>query len=272
MLNIPPLLLGTFEFQNENELKPIILSSIENNIIGFDTSPSYNTENILGNILECISKMGIKKTEELFIQDKIDGWQMESTKGHIHKFIDISLKRLKRDYIDVVFIHWPFPDYLNETWTSLKQIQDEGKIKYIGLSNVRTRHLKKIIKETNIKPNIIQIERHPLRTCEEEIQYCHTNHINIEAYSPVCRMDSRLTESKILQSISEKYKKNIGQIILRWHIDTGVTPVFMTKKTNRILENSQIFDFALEPQEIEAINSLNANYKIFVESVCCPGI
>lgn len=272
MLKIPSLFLGTFEFQNESELKEIILSSLENNIIGFDTSPSYNTENILGNILEWVVKKGIKKNEEIFIQDKIDGWQMEESQGHIQKYIDISLKKLKRDYIDVIFIHWPFPDYLNETWKSLKQMQDKGKVKYIGLSNVRTRHLEKIIKETHIKPNVIQIERHPLRICQKEIDFCHMNQITVEAYSPVCRMDSRLTEAKTLQALSQKYNKSIGQIILRWHLDTGVIPVFMTKKSKRIFENSKIFDFSLSAQEVEAVNALNINYKIFVESICCPGI
>lgn len=272
MLTNKQLLLGTFEFQKEDELKAVMLSSLENNITGFDTSPSYHTENILGNILEWIVKKGIRKTEELFVQDKIDGWQMEETRGHIHQYIDLSLQKLKRDYLDVVFIHWPFPDYLNETWNCLKQAQDKGKIKYIGLSNVRIRHLEKIIKETNIKPDVIQIERHPLRICQEEIRYCHMNQISVEAYSPVCRMDSRLTESETLRSLAQKYNKSIGQIILRWHLDTGVIPVFMTKKTDRVFENSQIFDFSLCPQEIEAVNALNENYKIFVESICCPGI
>lgn len=85
-------------------------------------------------------------------------------------------------------------------------------------------------------------------------------------------MDERLLKSNVLKAISEKYEKNIGQVILRWHIDTGVVPVFMSKKKKRIEENCNLFDFSLTNEEILEINKLNMNFKIFVESVCCPGI
>ena len=73
-------------------------------------------------------------------------------------------------------------------------------------------------------------------------------------------------------NIAYKYNKSIGQVILRWHIDTGVVPVFMTRKENRIKENVDVFDFHLTNEDIDSISSLDVNYKIFVESVCCPGI
>lgn len=85
-------------------------------------------------------------------------------------------------------------------------------------------------------------------------------------------MDNRLRESVVLNQIAKKYNKSISQIILRWHIDTNVIPVFMTSKITRIKENIQIFDIKLTQNEIMAINALNINYKIFVESTCCPGI
>lgn len=76
----------------------------------------------------------------------------------------------------------------------------------------------------------------------------------------------------MLQELSKKYKKDIGQIILRWHQDTSVIPVFMSKNSKRIKDNTDIYDFSLTQKEIEMVNSLNENYKIFVESACCPGI
>ena len=271
-MKIPSLILGTFQYHSVSELLPIIKVAYSTGIIGYDTSPSYQTENMLGQALQELYKCNCIKRENVFIQDKIDGWQMESTKGNVAPFVDESLNKLKTDYIDVLFIHWPFPEYLFQTWESFQELKKAGKIKRIGLSNVRVRHLQKIISSTLIVPDVIQIERHPLRTCYDEINFCRKYNIQVEAYSPICRMDSRLNDSHILQELSKKYKKDIGQIILRWHQDTSVIPVFMSKNSKRIKDNTDIYDFSLTQKEIEMVNSLNENYKIFVESACCPGI
>lgn len=115
------------------------------------------------------------------------------------------------------------------------------------------------MEETGIRPDVVQIERHPLRTCKNDVRYFQSEGITVEAYSPVCRMDKRLADSAILKSIAQKYKKSMGQVILRWHIDTGVIPVFMTKKEARIKENVDIFDFSLVPEELKAISELDIN-------------
>lgn len=268
----PSLIFVTFQCNNEIEFSSMIRSVYETGIIGFDTSPSYQTEEMLGDALTFLMKKENIKRDAFFLQDKIDGWQMELSKGNIAPFVEESLGKLKTDYLDVLFVHWPFQEYLNETWMTMNKLKEKGVIRHIGLSNVRVRHLDKIKNETGILPDFIQIERHPLRTCQDEIDYCKGHAIVLEAYSPLCRMDERLLKSNVLKAISEKYEKNIGQVILRWHIDTGVVPVFMSKKKKRIEENCNLFDFSLTNEEILEINKLNMNFKIFVESVCCPGI
>lgn len=271
-MKYPHIILGTFQYSSKEELMPIIMSAYENGIIGFDTSPSYHTEKFLGkSIAELIAAKGINR-QNLFIQDKIDGWQMEKAHGQISIYVEESLQKLRCDYLDVLFIHWPFPNYLIDTWMTFSRLKEQGKVKYIGISNVRKRNTQKLIEITGIKPDVVQIERHPLRICAKDVEYFHSKGIEIEAYSPVCRMDKRLVNSEILRQIACKYNKSIGQVILRWHIDTGVVPVFMTKKVNRIKENVDIFNFHLTDEEINSISSLDENYKIFVESVCCPGI
>ena len=271
-MQIPPIIFGTFQYKSLDELSPMIRSAYENGIVGFDTSPSYNTEEILGSALSKLcSSVGIQRNR-LLIQDKVDGWQMEESKGRIANYVKHSIAKLRSEYIDVLFIHWPFPEYLAETWQTFAELKKAGYIKKIGLSNVRRRHVEKLLRETGIMPDAIQIERHPLRICKEDVEYFKKEGIIVEAYSPVCRMDKRLVESKLLNEIALKHSKTIGQVILRWHIDTGVVPVFMTKKDSRIIENVDIFNFSLSIEEVEKISSMDINYKIFVESVCCPGI
>lgn len=264
------LILGTFQNGNNDSFYELVRTAYEKGINKFDTSPSYGTEELLG---ESINKLIDEKKinrEDIIIQDKIDGWQMQVTNGDVIKYIELSISKLKVNYIDVLFIHWPFPDYIVNTWKTFFKAKELGLVKNIGLCNVCKRHVESLLCSTGIKPDYIQIERHPLRVCLEDMAYFQSKELLVQAYSPVCRMDERLRDSYILRNLSKKYNKTIGQIILRWHIDTGSIPVFMTNKPSRIVENVDIYNFSLNKLEIEEINSLNINFKIFLESFCCP--
>jgi diketogulonate reductase-like aldo/keto reductase len=151
-------------------------------------------------------------------------------------------------------------------------LYEEGIVKNIGVCNVRIGHLKRMEAFQKIKPNYIQIERHPLHTCSTLINFCKDHSIKVQAYSPLCRMIPSIKESPLLNSLKEKYhKKDIGQIILRWHLQTGSIPVFTSRNSNRINSNLDIFDFQLDKIDIDSINRMNNNYKIFLESTGCPG-
>lgn len=79
-----------------------------------------------------------------------------------------------------------------------------------------------------------------------------------------------IRNNKVLKEIAKKYGKNIGQMFCVAN-RYGLLPVFMSKKPTRILENIDILNFHLEYSEISAINQLNQDYKIFLESWGCPG-
>lgn len=249
-------------------LNRVVSCALENGIRLFDTAPSYGVEEILSKIIFEVAKYNNLKREDICFQTKIDGWQMMD--GNIEKFVDDALRTMNLQYIDNLLIHWPILDYLENTWNSFKKMREDGKVHKIGICNVRLRHLK-AYEEQGIFPEIIQIERNPLRTCEREISFCNQHDIEIQAYSPLCKMDKRLSESPVLKAIADKYAKNIGQIILRWHIDTGVIPIFTSTKEERILEYTKLFDFSLNEEEISEISALNINYKIYLESCYCPG-
>ena len=85
-------------------------------------------------------------------------------------------------------------------------------------------------------------------------------------------MDERIKDSEVLKEIAEKYDKNVGQIVLRWQLDTGVAPIFTSRKEYRILEYADIFSFHLNKDEIKSIETLNQNYKLYLESFQCPGL
>lgn len=273
-LKMPKIMVGTFKVDTYEKMNNMVKASLESKCFGFDTSPSYGTEKYLGVALQ-ENKLLYKNREQLFISTKVDGIQMYKTNGHIENFVINSLKNLQLDYIDLLLIHWPFENYIENTWNVMEKLYELGIAKSIGICNVNERIMKKFMERNVFKkcfPQVIQNEISPLRTCEEELSFFKDTNIIVQAYSPLCRMNKTIRESKTLKLLSEKYRKDVGQIVLRWHIDRGIIPVFTSTKTERIKSNLDIFDFSLDDNDIKLVNNMNQDYKIFLESYGCPGI
>lgn len=253
-----------------DELLKVVKSCFENGIHSFDTAPSYKTEDLLGEIFHHCTKEYKVNREEIFVQTKIDVWQMQEGNGDVRRFVEFTLKSMNLQYLDSLLIHWPIPELFCKTWHCFEELYKENLVRSIGVCNVRLRHMKQM-KSLEVLPHIIQIERHPLNVFDEEISFCKENGISIQAYSPLCKMDTRLSESSILMELAKKYQKSIGQIILRWQLDTKAIPVFTSTKTSRIMEYSDIYDFNLSQEEIALVSSHNENYKMYLESRACPG-
>jgi diketogulonate reductase-like aldo/keto reductase len=234
-----------------------------------DTSKNYQTEPLVGNTIKMLLKEKNIGRDNIFVSTKIE---IDSqVKGNIESSVNISLKQLKLDYIDLVLIHWPLPEYYVNTYQKLVYVYNTGKVKSIGICNCRERHLRRLIDAgVDTIPMVNQIECHPLRNALEVKEFCDNYTIFIEAYSPLCKMINQIKENTILNNLAEEHHKTIAQIILRWHIQKGVIPVFKSAAIERIKENLDIFDFTLHTDEIALIDSLDTDYHFFPESVCCP--
>lgn len=197
----------------------------------------------------------------------------QQIKGDICKEIDISLKNLKTDYVDLWLMHWPYPGYYEQTWEKMEEVYKSGKVRAIGVANYDVRHLRQLISSgVKIIPMVNQFEYHPLRTANDLVSYMRAHGIKIQAYAPLCRLISPLRESSILNGLCLKYNKSLGQVLLRWHIQQGDDmPVFKSYKPSRFSENMNVFDFSLTEDEMGSISSLNIDYKYHIESVNCPG-
>lgn len=269
-MNINDIYFGTglSSAKDYEGLLVVLDAAIENGIRYFDTAPSYRTEEILGRAIKELAAIHGLSREEYHIQTKIDPWQMQA--GNIRSFVEDAMSKLRVDYIDSLIVHWFVPDYFDDTWAEFESMYEDGIVKRIGVSNVRERQLRRVL-QCNIPPQIVQIERNPLRTCDKEVTLCHEHGIEVQAYSALCKMDARIRDNVAVREIAKTHNKSVGQTVLRWHIDTGVIPIFTSKKTARIKEYTEIFDFELSKQEVKTISSLNENYKIYLESCVCPG-
>ncbi len=267
-IKMPRMVLGSFNIGNQGIMNDMIRAAFDQGVSAFDTSPSYGSEGLLGNALQA---SGICR-EKVLLSDKIDGWQMCKSNGEIEKYLDASLAALKTDYIDLLLIHWPFPKYIVPTWKCMEKLYKKGKVRSIGLCNMNARvYLEFMKNDIEIKPHVIQNEISPFYTDSDSVQLFLGEGIAVEAYSPLCRMIPDIRTNEVLNTLSEKYGRSIAQIILRWHIERGIIPVFTSSKPNRIVENTSIWDFSIEKADVELISSLNRHYKIFPESFGCPG-
>jgi diketogulonate reductase-like aldo/keto reductase len=269
-IQMPTMAIGT-NWMNYSELKKIVRAGLLAGFRGIDTARDYGNEPVVGRVLrDVLPEVGLQR-KDIFITTKIGNSQQ--IQGNIKQELAISLNNLQVDYIDMWIMHWPYPDFFTDTWLKMTGIYEAGGVKAIGVANFHIRHLKELLSEqVKIIPMVNQIEYHPLRTVTDLVCFMSENNIKLQAYAPLCRMVPFLKNSLLLSSLSKKYNKSIGQIILRWHVQQGfIMPIFKTNNHERFLENIQIFDFELARAEMSAIFNMNTDYKYHIESVNCPG-
>lgn len=221
-----------------------------------DTSAAYYNEASIG---RAIKMSGIPR-EDFFITTRATN-QMQY-KGTVRKGFFESLRRFDLEYVDLYMLHWPVDGYYIDAWKDMESLYEEGYIKNLGMANCHRHHLEEILKKGRIRPVLNQVEVHPLLSQKELIAYCHSEGIQVEAYTPLARNDDRLRKNRILNSLAQKYNKSRSQIILRWQIENGVIPVPRSMHVKRMIENYSVFDFSLTKDEVKQIDSININSRL----------
>lgn len=268
-IRIPSLIMSTNHMDYE-KMKEVVTAGLRIGYRAFDTARDYQNEPVVGQVLkECLAETGISR-EEIFITTKIGNSQQ--AEGNIEEQIDISLRNLQTDYVDCWMMHWPYPDYYPQTYRLMEKVYRSGKARAIGMANFRLRHFKHLWQSgIDITPHYVQFEHHPLRTADDILAFCREHHITVQAYSPLCRMISPVKDSPILKSIAERTGKSVAQVILRWHLQHGSIPCFLSTNAKRLEENFNIWDFELTSEDMTLIHSLDQDYKYHLESASCPG-
>ena len=241
---IPQLGLGTFELSNCTDN---ILESFKIGYRHLDSAHFYNKEKEVG---EAVLKSGLKR-EDIFVTSKI--WPTEF--DHAEKALTDMIKRINLDYIDLVLLHWPYGDYV-PAWKALEKFAREGKIKNIGLSNFYGEDLKKILDICTIRPVVDQVECHLYKNRLDFKKELDKEKILLVAYCPLRHIDDQLKSNKDIIKMSNKYKKDIYQIVLKWHIQNGYIPIPKSSTLEHMRNNFDIFDFELNSDEMAILNSI----------------
>ena len=257
-VNMPWFGLGVFKVEEGPELVNAVRTAIQHGYRSVDTAAIYGNEEGVGQgIREGLAAAGLKR-EDLFVTSKV--WNADLGHEPTLKAYEESLRKLDLEYLDLYLVHWPVEGKYIEAWKALETLYKQGRVKAIGVSNFQIHHLEKLMKETEIKPMVNQVEYHPRLTQKELQAYCQANGIQLEAWSPL--MQGQLLDQEDLLSIAKKHHKSIAQIILRWDIQNGVVTIPKSTKEFRIIENADIFDFELSDEEMQRIDGLNQDHRV----------
>lgn len=246
---IPQLGFGVYKLTEQQTMNTAIATAYQAGYRLFDTAQSYQNELTLGRAFKQLEL----PRKKLFITTKV----AETNQGYTNtlRSVELSLKQLQIDYLDLLLIHWPIHSQFFETWRALERLKAEKIVRSIGVSNYHQTHLDYLATRANEQPVVNQFENHPYLSQEPLLAYDREHHIITQAWSPLGR--GIVLHDSTLAKIAAKYQRSPAQIILRWHLQRGLAVISKSQNPQRITENAAIFDFKLDADDMTTIARLN---------------
>jgi methylglyoxal/glyoxal reductase len=251
-LEMPRLGLGVWRAKDGQETESAVLAALKAGYRSIDTASMYENEQGVG---RAVRASGIPR-EQVFVTTKV--WNNEQGYDSTLKAFRNSLNRLGMDYADLYLVHWPVVGQYKETYRALEELYDQGLVRAIGVSNFNIHHLEDLMGSCRIKPMVNQVEMHPLHTQKKLFAFCRKEGIQLESWRPL--MQGRL-DLPLIEELAAKYGKTPAQVVLRWHLQLGVVTIPKSTQEGRIRENTDLFDFELEPEDMNRIDELNQNQR-----------
>lgn len=248
--SIPEIGFGTAQLRGREGCKAIV-DAINHGYYFLDSAFNYDNEGIVG---DAVRQVSIPRSE-ITVMSKLP--------GRYHAYhdalnaIEESMARMKLEYFDLYLIHWPNPkqNQYVEAWQALIEAQKRGYVKSIGVSNFLPEHIEKLLKETDVKPAVNEIQVYPYFNNQEVLEFDRQRQIRTIGWSPLGR-DGSIFSDEMLKQIARDKSKSVAQVVLRWELQLGVIPIPRSHSAEHQLENMNIFNFDLNQTEMTNISSL----------------
>lgn len=250
----------------------------------FDCARIYNNEAEIGVALADAIAAGDVSREDLWITSKL--WNDAHARQDVIPALQSALAHLKLDYLDLYLVHWPiafeptadsqsskiviapaekYP--IAETWNGMEECVAKGLTTHIGVSNFSIPKLEALINSSVIRPEMNQVELHPLLAQQSLVDYCHKNHIHLTAYAPLGSKDRSaglkrsdepdLLTNPVIQDIGLRRGMTPAQVLIRWSIERGTSVIPKSVNPERLQQNLDSVNFNLGEGDMDAIARLD---------------
>ncbi|HZG95659.1 MAG TPA: aldo/keto reductase [Mycobacteriales bacterium] len=244
---IPVLGFGTWQATGQ-ECYDAVRAALDVGYRHIDTATIYRNE---GDVGRALNDSGVPRSE-VFVTTKLP----PERAGRERQTIERSLRDLGTDYVDLWLIHWPAGgDASPKTWQALVELRDEGLARAVGVSNYSPAQVDELIDATGVAPAVNQIRWSPAVYDESRLAHSRQRGVVLEGYSPFKASD---LSDPVLAEVASAHGVTPAQVVLRWHIDTGVVVIPKSARPERIAANFDVWDFALTADEVSRVSALSA--------------
>lgn len=248
-VTMPQLGFGVYQTPPE-ETEKAVSDALATGYRLIDTAAAYQNEEGVG---AAVAQSGIPR-EDMFITTKL--WVQDHGYDNTLRAFDTSMKKLGLDYLDLYLIHKPYGDYYG-AWRAMERLYNEGCVRAIGVTSFWNERLADLCTMNEIKPAVNQIETNVWNQKWQEEAFMKEQHVQQEAWAPFAEGNQDVFTNSVLQAIAQKYGKTTGQVMLRWLLQRGIVVIPKTVHKQRMEENIQVFDFALDAGDMQQIQSLD---------------
>lgn len=248
--------LGTGIWQIDDAATPaVVAEALRMGYRLIDGAAAYKNEAGMG---AGVRDSGVAR-DQIFVTSKL--WNDAQGHDAALRAFDATMERCGLEYLDLYLIHWPLPalDAYVDTWKALIRLRDEGRVRSIGVANFHEPHLRRLIDETGVAPALNQIELHPSLTQERMRAVNKQLGIVTQSWTPLGRGDS--FDAPAIRDAAARTGRTVAQVILRWHIQHGLSVIPKSEKPERLAENFDVLDFTLTPEEMSAIDALDRGHR-----------
>jgi 2,5-diketo-D-gluconate reductase A len=248
-VKMPILGYGVYQVTPE-ECERCVLDALKAGYRSIDTAQVYFNEEQVGS---AIQKSGVPR-EEIFLTTKVwlEHYGYEQTLASVKE----SMRKLQTDYLDLLLLHQPFGDAYG-AWRALEELYEAGKLRAIGISNYYPDRMVEFANFNRIKPMVNQIETHIFDQQKVSKEWADKYGIQLEAWAPFGEGRGGTFENPVIADIAAKHGKTPAQVMLRWHIQRGIVVIPKSTHYERMVENFNVFDFALTDEDMTAIAALD---------------
>ncbi len=251
---MPYLGLGVYKTPAGQSVVDAVTYALDAGYRHIDTAAAYANEAGVGQAV----RQHATPRADIFLTSKV--WNADQGYDRTIRAFHESLRQLGTDYLDLYLQHWPVQGKFRDTWRAMETLYGEGKLKAIGVCNFLQFQLEDLLETAVITPMVNQVELHPFLVQQPLLDFCQRQRIQAESWYPL--MHGQAFEVPEFRAMAARYERTVAQLLVRWNLQKGVVVIPKSTQRARIVANAQVFDFAISPADLRALDALDQGRRL----------